>query len=301
MSADSFLAAGWPYCSFIDLNRRTSGTCAFARNTMKLAHKIAAVMGGGHTAAGLSNGAAVALSFAREGAKVYVVDRDLAAAQLTLDLIHQQCPGNASVALSADVTDEQQVAAVFAQIERDDARLDVLHNNVGVEFMGGILETSIAQWRRAFSLNVESAVLAMQQAIPLMQRSGGGAIINVSSAASMKYSGVKYVSYNTTKAALNQLTRTTAVQYAPQKIRVNTILPGLMKTPMVAHSAGLAQAYGEGDVEAMWAARDAQVPMGHMGEAWDVAYAALFLASDEARYVTGVCIPVDGGKACTGK
>ena len=137
---------------------------------MKLANKIAAVMGGGHTAAGLSNGAAVALTFAREGAKVYVVDRDLAAAQLTLALIRAECPGNASLALSADVSDEAQVAAVFAQIEREEGRLDVLHNNVGVEFMGGILETSIAQWRRAFSLNVESAIIAMRCAIPLMQR-----------------------------------------------------------------------------------------------------------------------------------
>jgi NAD(P)-dependent dehydrogenase (short-subunit alcohol dehydrogenase family) len=140
----------------------------------------------------------------------------------------------------------------------------------------------------------------MKHVIPVMQRqfeeSGeGGSIINISSIASIRHTGVPYASYSATKAALNQLTRTTAAQFAPQKIRVNAILPGLMKTPMVEHSAGLAQVYGDGDVEAMWAARDAQVPMGHMGEAWDVAYAALFLASDEARYVTGIELVVDGG------
>src|SRR5579871_162696 len=107
--------------------------------------------------------------------------------------------------------------------------------------------------------------------------------------------GISYVSYGASKAAMNQMTRTTAVEFAPKHIRVNAILPGLMKTPMVEHSAGLAQSYAKGDVEAMWRARDAQVPMGHMGEAWDVANAALFLASDESKYVTGIELVVDGG------
>jgi NAD(P)-dependent dehydrogenase (short-subunit alcohol dehydrogenase family) len=128
-----------------------------------------------------------------------------------------------------------------------------------------------------------------------MQRQGGGAIINISSIASIRHLGVTYVTYAATKAALNQMTRTTAVEFAPHNIRVNAILPGLMKTPMVEHSAGLAASYARGDVEAMWRARDAQVPMGHMGEAWDVAYAALFLACDESKYVTGIELVVDGG------
>ena len=170
----------------------------------------------------------------------------------------------------------------------------------GIAEVGGVVELSEEVWDRVFKVNLTGAFLAMKHVIPVMQRqfeeSGeGGSIINISSIASIRYTGVPYASYSATKAALNQLTRTTAVQYAPQKIRVNAILPGLMKTPMVEHSAGLAQVYGQGDVEAMWAARDAQVPMGHMGEAWDVAYAALFLASDEARYVTGLEMVVDGG------
>jgi NAD(P)-dependent dehydrogenase (short-subunit alcohol dehydrogenase family) len=124
---------------------------------------------------------------------------------------------------------------------------------------------------------------------------GGGSIINISSIASIRHLGISYVTYATTKAAMNQMTRTTAVEFAAQRVRVNAILPGLMKTPMVEHSAGIAESYAKGDVEAMWRARDAQVPMGHMGEAWDVANAALFLASDESKYVTGIELVVDGG------
>jgi NAD(P)-dependent dehydrogenase (short-subunit alcohol dehydrogenase family) len=135
----------------------------------------------------------------------------------------------------------------------------------------------------------------MKHVIPVMVKQGGGSIINISSIASIRHLGISYVTYATTKAAMNQMTRTTAVKYAPQHIRVNAILPGLMKTPMVEHSAGLAASYAAGDVEAMWRARDAQVPMGHMGDAWDVANAALFLASDESKYVTGLELVVDGG------
>jgi NAD(P)-dependent dehydrogenase (short-subunit alcohol dehydrogenase family) len=198
------------------------------------------------------------------------------------------------------VTDFTAVEAMFAAAMAKWGRVDILDNNVGIAEVGGVVELSEEVWDRVFKVNLTGAFLAMKHVIPVMQRqfeeSGeGGSIINISSIASIRYTGVPYASYSATKAALNQLTRTTAVQYAPQKIRVNAILPGLMKTPMVEHSAGLAQVYGQGDVEAMWAARDAQVPMGHMGEAWDVAYAALFLASDEARYVTGLEMVVDGG------
>src|SRR6267154_20052 len=127
-----------------------------------------------------------------------------------------------------------------------------------------------------------------------MQRLKGKTAMVVG-AGSIRHTGVSYVTYATTKAAMNQMTRTTAVEFAPKHIRVNAILPGLMKTPMVEHSAGLAASYAAGDVDAMWRARDAQVPMGHMGEAWDVANAALFLASDESKYVTGIELVVDGG------
>jgi len=124
---------------------------------------------------------------------------------------------------------------------------------------------------------------------------GGGSIINISSVAGIRYTGMPYSTYYATKAAMIHLTRTTAVQYAPKHIRVNAVLPGFMKTPMVEKTAGLAAEYGKGDIEEMWRVRDAQCPMGHMGDAWDIAYACLYLASDKSKYVTGLELVVDGG------
>jgi NAD(P)-dependent dehydrogenase (short-subunit alcohol dehydrogenase family) len=135
----------------------------------------------------------------------------------------------------------------------------------------------------------------MKHVIPAMEAQGGGSIVNISSVASLRYTGVAYATYYATKAAMNHLTRTTAVEYASKQIRVNAVLPGLMKTPMIEQSEALIERYGDGDLDAMWEARELQVPMGHMGTAWDVAHAALFLASDDARYITGIELVVDGG------
>jgi NAD(P)-dependent dehydrogenase (short-subunit alcohol dehydrogenase family) len=171
----------------------------------------------------------------------------------------------------------------------------VLVNNAGGSGPNDPRKTSGEDFSHALTWNVTPAFLLIQKVVGPMRDSGGGSIINISSIASIRHIGVSYVTYAATKAAMNQMTRVTAVDCAPKHIRINAILPGLMKTPMVEHSAGLAASYAKGDVEAMWKKRDAQVPMGHMGEAWDVANAALFLASDDSRYVTGIELVVDGG------
>src|SRR5215471_2502242 len=235
----------------------------------RLKGKVAMVVGAGSIGPGWGNGKATAVTFAREGAQVFCVDRNPAAA-------------------------EEMVAACMKAF----GRIDVLDNNVGIAEMGSVVEVAESEWDRVFAVNLKSAYLAMKHVIPVMVKQGGGSIINISSIASIRHVGISYVSYGTSKAAMNQMTRTTAVEFAARHVRVNAILPGLMKTPMVEHSAGLAQSYARGDVEAMWRARDAQVPMGHMGDAWDVANAALFLASDESRYITGIELVVDGGLTC---
>ena len=259
----------------------------------RLKDKVAMVVGGGSVGPGWGNGKATAVTFAREGAVVFCVDRNGAAAEETASIITGE--GGRATAFTADVSKASDVEAMVATCLRTHGRIDVLDNNVGIAETGGVVEVAEADWDRVFAINLKSAYLAMKYAIPAMEKQGGGSIINISSIASIRHIGVSYVTYAATKAAMNQMTRVTAVDCAPKHIRINAILPGLMKTPMVEHSAGLAASYAKGDVEAMWKKRDAQVPMGHMGEAWDVANAALFLASDESRYVTGIELVVDGG------
>ncbi|MBB1090198.1 glucose 1-dehydrogenase [Rhodopseudomonas palustris] len=259
----------------------------------RLQGKTALVVGAGSIGPGWGNGKATAVTFAREGAQVFCVDRNAEAAEETASLITGT--GGRAAAFAADVSRAVDVEAMIHACMEAYGRIDVLDNNVGIAETGGVVEISEAEWDRVFAVNLKSAFLAMKHVIPIMQRQGGGSIINISSIASIRHLGISYVSYAASKAAMNAMTRTTAVEYARDHIRVNCILPGLMKTPMVAHSAGLAASYAGGDVEAMWRARDEQVPMGHMGEAWDVANAALFLAGDESKYVTGLELVVDGG------
>ena len=259
----------------------------------RLKGKTAMVVGAGSIGPGWGNGKATAAIFAREGAQVFCVDRNGAAAKETVDIITGE--GGKAVAFTADVSRETEVEAMVAACRKTYGRIDVLDNNVGIAEMGNVVEVNEASWDHVFAVNLKSAYFGMKHAIPVMQKQGGGSIINISSIASIRHLGISYVTYGASKAAMNQMTRTTAIEFARHHVRVNAILPGLMKTPMVEHSAGLANSYAKGDVEAMWRARDAQVPMGHMGDAFDVANAALFLASDEASFITGVTLPVDGG------
>ncbi|MGA8353892.1 MAG: glucose 1-dehydrogenase [Solirubrobacteraceae bacterium] len=260
----------------------------------RLEGKVALVIGAGSVGPGWGNGKATAVLFAREGAKVLCADINHDAAKETAQII--QSEGGQAEAIQADAAQAADVERVMARCLERFERLDVLDNNVGIAEVGDVVTLPEENWDRIFAVNLKSCFLAMKYAIPIMERQGGGSIVNISSVASIRHSGVSYAGYYASKAAMNHLTATTAVDHAAKNIRVNAVLPGLMKTPMVAQAVeGLAASYGAQDVEAMWRARDAQVPMGHMGDGWDVAHAALFLASEEARYVTGVALVVDGG------
>ena len=259
----------------------------------RLAGKAALVVGAGSVGPGWGNGKACAVLFAREGAKVLCADINPEAAEETVDIIRSE--GGTAEAIACDATKSADVERMVQRCVDAYGGIDVVDNNVGIVEVGGVVEASEESWDRAFAVNLKSCFLTMKFVIPVMERQGSGSIINISSIAAIRYTGVAYASYYATKAAMSHLTRTTAAQYAPKKIRVNAVLPGLMRTPHVEKSAGLAKSYAGGDVEEMWRLRAAQVPMGYAGDAWDVANAVLFLASDESKYITGIELLVDGG------
>ncbi len=256
----------------------------------RLKDKIAIVTGAGTSGPGMGNGKAAALLFAREGATVVAVDRNEQAAEQTAEEIATET--GRAIAIAADVSSDRDVRrTVDTTVERF-GRIDVLHNNVGIEIPGDPVSTTEEDWDRVHAVNLKSVFLLGKHVIPHMQRQGGGAIVNVSSVASVRWSPVPYFSYHTSKAALNHLTRVVARQYAAEGIRCNSILLGMMDTP---HIRTYYSDRSQEEVEQVMRMRDSYCPMGRMGDAWDAAHAALFLASEEARYITGALLVVDGG------
>jgi NAD(P)-dependent dehydrogenase (short-subunit alcohol dehydrogenase family) len=261
----------------------------------RLRGKIAIVAGAGSTPGEtLGNGRATALLFAREGARVVLVDRHAASAEQTRQRIAAE--GGAAWVLEADVSSPGDCRRLAETCLEREGRIDVLHNNVGVGALGGPVETSEAEWDRVLDTNLKSVFLTCKHVLPAMERQGAGAIVNVSSVGAVRFSETyPLAAYGASKGGVNALTRAIAMQYAAKGVRANAIMPGLIDTPMAVDDP----ARRLGIERARFArARSESVPMRRMGEAWDVAYAALFLASDEAKYLTGVVLPVDGGLTC---
>ena len=257
--------------------------------------KVVAVFGAGSSGDGWSNGKAAAVLYARHGARVFAIDVRAEAAAETDEIIRGE--GGICVAAQADVTKSQDIELAVDSILRKWGRIDVLHNNVGITQMDDPVSASEESWHRVMDVNLTSVFLTCKYVLPHMMNQKSGAIINISSTASVQINQHPYFSYYASKSGVNHLTRALAVHYAPHGIRANAVLPGVMDTPLIYQQmAGQFR-----DTEEMIRSRNAASPMGHMGTAWDVAHAALFLASDEAKYVTGVCLPVDGGKSCAGR
>jgi hypothetical protein len=252
--------------------------------------KVALVMGAGCVGPGWGNGRAAAVLFAREGAKVFAVDKNPDAMTETVARI-----GNNGEIVThiCDATDDAQVKATTEACRKKFGRIDILLNNVGGSAPGGVAEMSEDTFDRQIDYNLKSVFLSCRHAIPVMIEQGGGAIVNTASTSGISFSGSPQIGYASSKAAIIQFSRVTAVQYAKQGIRVNTVIPGQMHTPMV--EVRLAKQRTGGDIESLLKSRVARIPLGFMGDGRDTAAAVLFLASDEARFITGTEIVVDGG------
>jgi NAD(P)-dependent dehydrogenase (short-subunit alcohol dehydrogenase family) len=259
----------------------------------RLLGKNALVVGGGQTAGEtMGNGRATAIRFAEEGARVMVADSNLAAAEATVTLIKEA--GGDAIACHVDVRDDEMIRAMIARAHENFSAIDILHNNVGVSIEAGdsILETITGEaLDRLFEINLCGMILTCKHAVPNMVARRSGVIINISSTAAV--SSNPFVGYKTTKAGVIAFTQQLAARYAPDGVRANVILPGLLDTPMGVDVRVAQTGQARRDIVAD---RNRRVPLrGRMGTAWDVANAALFLASDEAGFITGVALPVDGG------
>lgn len=259
--------------------------------TKRFEGQVAIVTGAGCVGPGWGNGRAVAVRLAEEGAQVLAVDRDIQRLDETLD---RAGPLRERIRpWAADVTDRASVAAMVAACLQAFGRIDVLVNNVGGSAKGGPVEMSEEVWDSQIDLNLKSVFLTCKEVLPTMVAQRSGAIVNVASTSGLRWTGAAQVAYAASKAGVIQLGRVVAVQHAPDGVRVNTVVPGQLHTPMV--EARLAGQRAGGDVQALLAQRQKRIPLGFMGDGWDTASAVLFLASEDARFITGTEIVVDGG------
>ena len=278
------------------MNHSTLPDARFPIRTERLKGRVALILGAGTSAPGISIGKASSIAMACAGASVAALDFNLAAAQEVEQEIKSL---NAqAIAYQADVANFEAMQVAIDHVMRDFGRIDILQINAGIGRVGGPAETSLEDWDRIQKVNVESILIAAKLVAPIMVKQGSGSIIGVSSVAGMRYLGYPHLAYSVTKAAVTHFIKMLAQQYAIDGIRANTIVPGLIDTPRI--QKNVAKVFdANADMDNTRRARDRQVPMGRMGTPWEVASVATFLASDDASYITGTEIVVDGG--LTGK
>jgi NAD(P)-dependent dehydrogenase (short-subunit alcohol dehydrogenase family) len=259
---------------------------------LRLDGKVAIVTGAGSVGAGWGNGKATAVLLARQGASVLCVDNRAEAVEETVSIIKGE--GNTAIAHLADVTSGAEVLGYVEACVAAFGGLDILINNVGGSFPGGAETMAEADWEAQIDFNLRSAFLGCKFALPHLKRRGRGAIVNLSSIAALRMSAERpHVAYSASKYGIIAMSKSVAIENARAGIRCNTVVPGLMHTPLVEHR--LVRQLGANDAAALIAKRNAQVPIGQMGDAWDIAHAVLFLVSDQAKHITGTEIVVDGG------
>jgi len=258
--------------------------------TKSLQGKVALVSGAGSVDNGWGNGKATAVTFAREGARVFAVDRNFRYAKETVDIIRSE--GLEASAHEADVSKSKDVAGMCQECVSTYGSIDILHNNVGIGALGDPITTTQKEWNHVLNTNITSMFLSCKHALPFMIKQGHGAIVNVSSLSATRAIRPE-IAYATSKGAVNAFTINVALTYADQGIRCNGVVPGLINTPMV--SQYLRSDHSNGDIEKIMRQRDKLSPTGKMGVAWDIANAATFLASDKSDYINGVLLYVDAG------
>lgn len=257
----------------------------------RLANKVAIIMGAGCVGPGWGNGRAIAVRFAQEGATVIAVDKNPESLPETLEMA-----GEFRFRIESqicDVTSSSQVEQLIQKVLQSHGKIDILVNNVGAPIPGGPTNLSEDDWHKQLDINLSSVFFTCKQVLPVMEKQGHGAIVNVSSTSGIRWTGAAQVGYAVAKAGVIQYGKVAAVEFAKKGIRINSVLPGQLHTPLV--DAFLAKQQSRGDVEALLEVRQKRIPLPFMGDGTDTANAVLFLASDEARFITGTELVVDGG------
>ncbi|RKE38666.1 NAD(P)-dependent dehydrogenase (short-subunit alcohol dehydrogenase family) [Paraburkholderia sp. BL23I1N1] len=259
--------------------------------------KVAIVTGAGSIGPGWGNGRAVAVAMARAGALVLACDRSSEAVTETVDFIRTE--GGTAELFVGDVSSNQDMLAMTELCVARFGGIDILHNNVGIHAVGGPVETSEEEWDRIMAVNVKSMFLTCKHVLPVLESRSGGSIINVGSVTAQRYMGIPTIAYTTSKGAIVSFTKAVAAQYGDRNIRANVIVPGIIDTPVMrSGDMAFAGSLGSGDRARAEENRRQGVPLRRFGQAWDVASAAVFLASDAAAYITGTELAVDGGLSC---